>query len=67
MTNGIVIYSTDYSGQTASITYNPTSGGVISLGDHVIPYFYETTDYIGTYDLFFTIDGGKTCIMVVTE
>ena len=47
------ILTTNYSGQTAVITYNPCSGGTINLGSQVLPYNY-VSDYIyGDYDLFF--------------
>ena len=68
MANGIVIYSVNYSGQTASITYFPSSGGTINLGNQVLPYFYETEYYAGTYNLVFTNAGGKVCeLFVVAE
>lgn len=68
MTNGIVIYSVNYSGQTASITYFPSSGGTINLGNQVLPYFYETEYYAGTYNLTFINAGGKVCeLFVVAE
>ena len=68
MANGIVIYSVNYSGQTASITYFPSSGGTINLGSQVLPYFYETEYYAGTYNLVFTNAGGKVCeLFVVAE
>jgi hypothetical protein len=68
MANGIVIYSVNYSGQTASITYFPSSGGTINLGNQVLPYFYETEYYAGTYNLTFINAGGKVCeVFVVAE
>jgi hypothetical protein len=68
MASGIVIYSVNYSGQTASITYFPSSGGTINLGSQVLPYFYETEYYAGTYNLVFTNAGGKVCeLFVVAE
>jgi hypothetical protein len=68
MAYGIVIYSVNYSGQTAAITYYPSSGGTINLGNQVLPYFYETQYYAGTYDLTFINAGGKFCeIFIVAE
>jgi len=61
MASGIVIYSVNYSGQTANITYYPSSGGTINLGSQVLPYYYETEYYAGTYDLAFPSAGGKIC------
>jgi hypothetical protein len=50
----VEITSNNYSGQTADITFFPCSGGTISLGEHVLPYTYESTYYYGQYSLFFS-------------
>jgi len=65
MAYGIVIFSNNYSGQTASIMYYPTSGGTINLGNQVLPYFYETQYYNGTYNLTFINSGDTVCSLSV--
>ena len=50
----VLISSNNYSGQTADITFFPCSGGTISLGEHVLPYTYESTYYYGQYSLYFS-------------
>jgi hypothetical protein len=50
----VEITSNNYSGQTANITFFPCSGGTISLGEHVLPYSYESTYYYGQYSLYFS-------------
>ena len=50
----VLISSNNYSGQTADITFLPCSGGTISLGEHVLPYTYESTYYYGQYSLYFS-------------
>lgn len=50
----IQITSNNYSGQIADITFYPCSGGTISLGEHTIPYSYESTYYYGLYSLYFS-------------
>lgn len=50
----VQITSNNYNGQIADITFYPCSGGTISLGEHTIPYSYESTYYYGQYSLFFS-------------
>jgi hypothetical protein len=52
--NTVVISSNNYSGQLADITFYPCSGGTTSLGEHVLPYTYESTYYYGQYSLYFS-------------
>lgn len=47
------ILTTNYSGETAVITYNPCSGGTINLGSQVLPYNYVSDYVYGDYDLYF--------------
>jgi hypothetical protein len=51
MIQGIRITSTNLSGLTANVTFNPQTGGTIDLGSEVIP-FNNISDYpYGTYEL----------------
>jgi hypothetical protein len=50
----IQITSTNYNGQIADITFYPCSGGTISLGEHVLPYSYVSSNYYGEYLLYFS-------------
>jgi hypothetical protein len=54
MATTVQILTTNYSGQIATITFSPCSGGTINLGSHVIPYNYISDNYLGDYSLFFT-------------
>ncbi len=50
----VLINSVNYLGQVSDITFNPQTGGTVSLGSQLIPYYY-TADYVyGTYSLFFS-------------
>lgn len=60
MSTQIQIESTNYSGQTALITFYPCSGGSINLGSQVIPYTYTNNNYEGIYELYFP-SFNKTC------
>jgi hypothetical protein len=60
----IILTSNNYSGQTANITYYPDTGGTISLGSVVVPYYYSTDYFYGTYELFFPIFN-KTCTLYI--
>ncbi len=51
MIQGIRITSTNLSGLTANVTFNPQTGGTVDLGSEVIP-FNNIMDYpYGTYEL----------------
>lgn len=50
----IKINTENYSGETAVITYYPYSGGTINIGTVVMPYYYDTNYYLGTYSVYFT-------------
>jgi len=56
----VILSSTNYSGYTANITFNPLIGGTIALGNHQIPYSYTSDNIYGTYDLYFS-SWTKTC------
>ena len=56
----VQILTTNYSGQTATITFSPCSGGTINLGSQVIPYNYISDNYLGEYSLYFA-DFNQTC------
>ena len=44
MSATVKIGSSNYSGETAIITFLPETGGTINIGSQVVPYDY-TTDY----------------------
>ena len=58
------IVSTNYTGQSAVITYYPDTGGTINLGTQVLPYDYVASYFYGTYSLFFPAFG-STCTLYV--
>jgi hypothetical protein len=60
MATTVQILTTNYSGETATITFSPCSGGTINLGSHVIPYNYISDNYLGDYSLYFA-DFNQTC------
>jgi hypothetical protein len=60
MATVIQILTTNYSGETAHITFTPCSGGTIDLGNRVLPYNYESENYQGSYSLYFSAFT-KTC------
>jgi hypothetical protein len=62
----IILTSNNYSGQTADITYYPDTGGTISLGSVVIPYYYSTDYFYGTYELYFSFYN-KTCTLYIED
>ena len=62
----IILTSNNYSGQTANITYYPDTGGTISLGSVVVPYYYSTDYFYGTYELYFPIYN-KTCTLYIDD
>ena len=49
----IKINTENYSGERAVITFNPSSGGTINIGTVVMPFYYETNYYFGTYSVYF--------------
>jgi hypothetical protein len=60
------IVSTNYTGQSAVITYYPDTGGTINLGTQVLPYDYVAPYFYGTYSLFFPAFG-STCTLYVED
>ena len=56
----VEILTTNFSGETAQITFTPCSGGTIDLGAQVLPYNYVSDNYEGSYSLYFP-DFTKTC------
>jgi hypothetical protein len=60
MATTVQILTTNYSGQTATITFSPCSGGTINLGSHIVPYNYVSDNYLGDYSLYFA-DFSQTC------
>ena len=60
------IVSTNYTGQSAVITYYPDTGGTINLGTQILPYDYVASYFYGTYSLFFPAFG-STCTLYVEE
>jgi len=64
MATTIQILTTNYSGETATITFSPCSGGTINLGSQVIPYNYVSENYLGDYSLYFS-DFDQTCTFTI--
>lgn len=60
----IRIYSDNFSGKTAYVTFAPFTGGTVEVGMVYLPYDYETEYFYGTYTLFFE-EYNKTCYMDV--
>jgi hypothetical protein len=60
MSIGIIISSTNYSGQTGDITFYPSTGGTLNLGLQTLPYTYSSDYPYGTYDVYFS-SYGNTC------
>ena len=58
------IVSTNYTGQSAVITYYPDTGGTINLGTQILPYDYVASYFYGTYSLFFPAFG-STCTLFI--
>jgi hypothetical protein len=56
----VEILTTNFSGETAQITFTPCSGGTIDLGTQVLPYDYVSDNYEGSYSFYFP-DFTKTC------
>lgn len=48
----VTISSENLSGQTVTVTYYPTSGGTIYLGQQVFPFTYVSDYYEGIYDCY---------------
>jgi hypothetical protein len=61
MATTVQILTSNYSGETAQITFFPCSGGSIDLGNHVLPYNHISYDdnYLGEYLLYF--NNNETC------
>lgn len=62
----IKIKSTNYSGQTANITYTPDTGGTQSVSGVTIPYTWNIGYIDGDYDVFFP-SYNKTCELTVSS
>ena len=61
----ITLKSQNFSGDVANITFYPLSGGTsVNLGNHLIPYSFESDYYLGTYDLFF-LDKNQNCELII--
>ena len=60
MSFGILISSSNFSGQTADITFYPDTGGTINIGSQVLPYTFVTDYYYGSYEIYFS-SYPKTC------
>jgi len=52
MAIGARILSNNLSGQTATVTFFPTSGGTIDLGSQTIPFNNITSDPYGVYEIY---------------
>lgn len=62
----IKIKSTNYSGQTANITFTPDTGGTQSVSGVTIPYTWNISYIDGDYDVFFP-SFNKTCELTVSS
>ena len=62
----IEILSSNYSGQTAEVTFSASTGGTINLGEQVLPFNYASDSPYGIYDLFFSAYN-KTCTFEIPE
>ena len=49
---GVSIFSENLSGLTANVTFFPSSGGTISLGEQTFPFTNVSDNYCGTYDCY---------------
>ena len=52
MAIGVRILSNNLSGQTATVTFNPLTGGTIDLGEQTIPFNYLNENYNGLYEVY---------------
>lgn len=66
MATTVQILTTNYSGETAQITFSPCSGGTIDLGSHELPYNHISNDdnYLGDYLLYF-VSNNETCTFTI--
>ena len=62
----IILTTTNYSGQIADITFYPDTGGTISLGSVVLPYYYVTNYFYGVY-VFYFASFNKTCELAIED
>jgi hypothetical protein len=62
----ISLYSTNYSGVSADITFTASTGGTFNLGLNTLPFEFTTEYPYGTYDLFFSAYN-KTCTVEIPE
>ena len=51
---GIRISSDNYSGSTAFVTFEPTTGGTITIGNTTVPFNYFNDYPYGTYNMYFS-------------
>jgi len=51
----IKINTGNFKGQTGVLTFYPCSGGTINIGTVVMPYYYDTDYYLGTYSVYFPL------------
>lgn len=56
------ISTNNYSGYSANVTFNPSTGGTIDLGSVILPYKYFTEYYYGVYEIYIP-ETGVTCIL----
>jgi hypothetical protein len=62
----ISLFSTNYSGVSADITFTASTGGTSNLGLNTLPFEFTTEYPYGTYDLFFSAYN-KTCTIEIPE
>ena len=59
-TSQVTLTSNNYTGQIAQITFSAQTGGTYNLGNQLVPYIYDSCNYLGNYDLYFSAFN-KTC------
>jgi hypothetical protein len=66
MATTVQILTTNYSGETAQITFSPCSGGTIDLGSHELPYNHISNDdnHLGDYLLYF-VSNNESCTFTI--
>jgi len=66
MTKTLKIFTNNYSGYSANITFYPDTGGTINLGTQILPYDYNSDYDYGTYEIYI-IEFNKICILTYPQ
>ena len=64
-TSQVTLTSNNYTGQIAQITFSAQTGGTYNLGNQLVPYIYDSCNFLGEYDLYFSAFN-KTCSVTFT-